>query len=63
MARFSLPRVEVVAAAIGAMGLRIPYWYSPDGGIDVEELASTQAELALRMVGAEVCRCERPHSS
>jgi AcrR family transcriptional regulator len=53
MKRFSAPRVEIVAAAIGAMGMRIPYWYSPEGGIDVEELAQTQADLAARMLGAK----------
>jgi AcrR family transcriptional regulator len=52
MGRFSFLRIEVVAAAIGAMGMRIPYWYLPNGSMDVEELASLQAELALRMVGA-----------
>lgn len=52
MGRFSAPRVDVVAAAIGAMGMRIPYWYSPAMGIDVEELAQAQAELAARMLGA-----------
>jgi AcrR family transcriptional regulator len=53
LGRFSVPRVEIVAAAIGAMGMRIPYWYSPALGIDVEELAAAQAELAARMVGAK----------
>jgi AcrR family transcriptional regulator len=53
MRRFSTSRVEIVAAAIGAMGMRIPYWYSPALGIDVEELAQTQAELAARMLGAK----------
>jgi AcrR family transcriptional regulator len=52
LSRFSMPRIEVVAAAIGAMGMRIPYWYDAGVGLDVEELAATQAELALRMAGA-----------
>jgi hypothetical protein len=53
MRRFSAPRVEIVAAAIGAMGMRIPYWYSQALGIDVDELAQTQADLAARMLGAK----------
>jgi AcrR family transcriptional regulator len=52
LSRFSMPRIDIVAAAIGAMGMRIPYWYSASTGISVEDLAAEQAELALRMVGA-----------
>jgi AcrR family transcriptional regulator len=52
LSRFSMPRIEVVAAAIGAMGMRIPYWYSDRTRLSIEELASAQAELALRMAGA-----------
>ena len=52
MGRFTETRLEVVAGAIGAMGMRIPYWYSPEAGLSVDELASAQADLALRMVGA-----------
>jgi AcrR family transcriptional regulator len=51
--RFSLPNVEVVASAIGAMGLRIPHWYTAASGLSIEELIEAQAELALRMVGAK----------
>lgn len=49
--RFSCPNLLVTAAAIAAMGLRIPYWYAPGGGLDVAALAELHAELALRMVG------------
>jgi AcrR family transcriptional regulator len=52
MGRFSITQIEVVTATIGAMGMRIPYWYSAERGISVDDLASAQAELALRMVGA-----------
>ncbi len=48
---FSVSNLLVTAAAIGAMSLRIPYWYEPMSGLDVAALAETQAELALRMVG------------
>jgi hypothetical protein len=52
LGRFSIANPVVVAAAIGAMGMRVPYWYAPTLGIAVDELAATQADLALRMVGA-----------
>jgi len=53
MGRFSAPRMEIVAGAIGAMGMRIPYWYAPATGIELEELAKAHGDLALRMVGVE----------
>lgn len=53
LGRFSLVGLDVTAAALGAMAMRIPYWYAPDGPLDVGELAAQQAALALRMVGAE----------
>lgn len=49
---FSTPSVIAAVAAIGAMGLRVPYWYTPQLGIDVEELAEIHVELALRLLGA-----------
>lgn len=49
--RFSCRNLLVTAAAIGAIGLRIPYWYEPRGGLEVATLAQMHAELALRMVG------------
>lgn len=51
MKRFAVPDVTVAIGAIGAMSLRIPYWYRP-GGLSVDALADAQAELALRIVGA-----------
>ncbi len=53
LGRFSPPNTHVVAAAIGAMGIRIPYWYSPASGLSAAELAELHVELALRMLGAE----------
>ena len=53
MKRFAVPSLDVAAAALGAMAIRIPYWYSPQGGLAVQELADAQATLALRMVGAK----------
>lgn len=48
--QFACGNLLVTAAAIGAMGLRIPYWYEPAGDLDVASLTEQQAELALRMV-------------
>ncbi|AKQ70301.1 regulatory protein, TetR [Myxococcus hansupus] len=41
----------ITAAAIVGMGSRIPHWFEPGGPIEVEALANTHAELALRMLG------------
>lgn len=48
---FAPPHPRVAAAAIAAMGVRLPYWYEPGGPLDVETLADHHAELALRMLG------------
>ncbi len=40
------------AGAIGAMALRLPYWFPTDGSFDADELARGHVDLALRMVGA-----------
>ncbi len=59
LGRFELPAGpagharDVTAGALGAMTMRIPYWYSPAGGLTRKELATMQVELALRMVGAK----------
>jgi AcrR family transcriptional regulator len=51
MRRFRVPEPTVAVAAIGAMSLRIPYWYEPSK-LSGEGLADAQAEIALRVVGA-----------
>lgn len=51
MGRFAPPHAVATAAAISAMGVRLPYWYEPDGTLDVDTLADVHAELALRMLG------------
>lgn len=56
MGCFSQPSTAVVAAAIGAIGLRIPYWYSPEHGIDADELVEIHVQLALRMLGAHLSK-------
>jgi AcrR family transcriptional regulator len=49
---FSVTNVQVVAAAISAIGIRIPHWYTPELGIGIDELAELHGQLVLRMVGA-----------
>lgn len=51
LGRFSCRSPLVTAAAIGAMALRIPYWYQPESGLAIGTLADIHAELALRMLG------------
>jgi AcrR family transcriptional regulator len=53
MGCFTTRHTMVAVAAIGAMGLRVPYWYSPESGLDIDELAEAHVDLALRMVGAK----------
>jgi AcrR family transcriptional regulator len=52
MGRFFPPDREAAAAAIAAMGLRVPYWYSPSSGMGIEALAEVHVEIALRILGA-----------
>lgn len=47
----NMPDVLLVAAAIGAMGMRVATWFDPHGGQTLESIADTYAELALRMAG------------
>ncbi len=51
--RFAPSHVYVAAAAIGAMGIRVPYWYSSTSGIGIDELVEHHVEMALRIVGAK----------
>lgn len=41
------------AGALGAMALRLPYWFPTDDSFDPEELAQHHVDLALRIVGAK----------
>ena len=49
---FDPPHVWMTVAAIGGMGIRVAVWYSADGGhdFDVDDVARTYADLAIRMV-------------
>ncbi|HEY1098430.1 MAG TPA: TetR/AcrR family transcriptional regulator [Myxococcota bacterium] len=49
---FDVVDMSTTAAALSAMGGRIPLWFNPSPEFDVETLARRQALLALRMVGA-----------
>jgi AcrR family transcriptional regulator len=42
------------AGALGAMALRLPYWFPTDDSFDPEELAQRHVDIALRIVGAKV---------
>ena len=53
MGRFSPPDVTATTAAIAAMGVRVPYWYSPDSGMSVDALGELHVDLALRMLGVQ----------
>ncbi|MFP5304401.1 MAG: TetR/AcrR family transcriptional regulator [Gammaproteobacteria bacterium] len=60
---FQVPDCWFATAAIGGMGLRVAYWYSPDAGVDVERLVGTYAEFALRILGVPDDHPQRPHPS
>jgi len=60
MGCFSPPNTSVVAAAIGAIGLRIPHWYSPELGISPDDLAEIHVQLALRMLGTHLAKDTAP---
>jgi hypothetical protein len=51
---FDPPQTWMTMAAIGGMGIRVASWYSEDSGWTVDEVATTYAELAVRMAGARV---------
>ena len=51
LGKFDVPEPTVAIAAIGAMSLRIPYWYRA-GELTADALADAQAAIALRIVGA-----------
>ncbi|MFA5938033.1 MAG: TetR/AcrR family transcriptional regulator [Sinimarinibacterium sp.] len=50
-------------AAIGGMGLRVAFWFSPDAGIAIDELVENYTEFALRILGVaepEIARAMAP---
>ena len=49
---FKVPHPWLAVAAIGGMGLRVAFWFSPQAGIEAAMVADTYAEFALRIMGA-----------
>lgn len=49
---FKVPHPWLAVAAIGGMGLRVAFWYSPEGAIAPALVADSYAEFALRILGA-----------
>lgn len=49
---FHVPHVWLATAAIGGMGLRVAYWYTPEFEVNAEALGAIYAEYALRILGA-----------
>ncbi|MDC0745365.1 TetR/AcrR family transcriptional regulator [Polyangium mundeleinium] len=52
MGRFSVPDEVATAAALSAIGVRLPYWYAPSEALSLDELADVHVELSLRMLRA-----------
>jgi AcrR family transcriptional regulator len=49
---FFVPDDYLAGAAIGAMGIRVAEWYTPESGFAIEEVADSYALFALRLLGA-----------
>ena len=49
---FKVPHPWLAVAAIGGMGLRVAFWYAPEGAIAPALVADSYAEFALRILGA-----------
>ncbi len=49
---FEVPNVWLAVAAIGGMGLRVAYWYTPEHELGAQYIAEVYAEYALRILGA-----------
>ncbi|MHB8681459.1 MAG: TetR/AcrR family transcriptional regulator [Acidimicrobiales bacterium] len=48
---FRVPDLYLAAAAIGAMGIRVAEWYTPESGFGIDEVADSYALFALRLLG------------
>jgi AcrR family transcriptional regulator len=48
---FKVPHPWLSAAAIGGMGLRVAFWFSPECGIAPDVVADSYTGFALRMLG------------
>jgi len=56
---FDVLDLATTAAAIGAMGVRIPLWFHPSAELSIDTMAHQQALLALRMVGVTSSKASR----
>jgi AcrR family transcriptional regulator len=52
LGRFHASHPAVTIAAIGAMSLRLPYWFQANDRLTADDVVDAQAELAVRMVEA-----------
>ncbi|MDN5923948.1 MAG: TetR/AcrR family transcriptional regulator [Xanthomonadales bacterium] len=50
--QFHIGDAWLAVAAIGGMGLRVAYWFSPEYNLSAEQVAAGYAEFALRLLGA-----------
>lgn len=50
---FRVPDRWLAVAAIGGMGLRVAYWFSPEYDLSGSEVADGYAEFALRLLGCQ----------
>jgi AcrR family transcriptional regulator len=57
---FDVPELWLAVAAIGGMGLRVAYWFSPDYHLAAERVADVYAAFALRLLAAEARAPVRP---
>lgn len=48
---FKVPDVPLAMMAIGAMGLRVAHWYTPESGKTPGQIADTYALFAARLLG------------
>lgn len=48
---FRVADTQLAGLAIGAMGLRVAHWYTPESGRSPEQIADLYAEFACRVVG------------
>lgn len=57
---FDVPDLWLSTAAVAGMGLRVAYWFDPDGEVAAESVASSYAEFALRILNASESASDRP---
>jgi AcrR family transcriptional regulator len=53
---FHTPDAWLALAAIGAMGMRVAHWYTPQFKLDLEKVAEIYVEFAWRILGVNEAR-------